>query len=253
MKTLASAACVLLLLGAGASAQTLDDLKKDGNGGSTDNVLTYGMGYHQQRYSPLKQVNKQTVKRLVPVWNLSLDNNWGEQAQPIVYNGVMYVTNARATVAIDVATGKQIWKQTLDWPPETPRVVCCGVSNKGAAIYNGKIFRTTLDAHVIAYDAKDGKELWKSKVAEWKDGVFVDARAADRERRAGDRQFRRRVRRARLHRWLGHRDRQAALAQVHHPGPRREGQRDLAAGQQRLGDGRRLGLGHRLLRSRSST
>src|SRR3954465_7128637 len=173
MKTLASAACVVLLLGAGASAQTLDDLKKDGNGGSTDNVLTYGMGYHQQRYSPLKQVNKQTVKRLGPVWNLSLDNNWGEQAQPIVYNGVMYVTNARATVAIDVATGKQIWKQTLDWPPETPRVVCCGVSNKGAAIYDGKIFRTTLDAHVVAYDAKDGKELWKSKDAEWKDGVSL--------------------------------------------------------------------------------
>ena len=173
MNTLASAACALLLLGSGASAQTLDDLKKDGNGGSTDNILTYGMGYHQQRYSPLKQINKQTVKRLVPVWNLSLDNNWGEQAQPIVYNGVMYVTNAKATVAIDVATGKQIWKQTLDWPPETPRVVCCGVSNKGAAIYNGKVFRTTLDAHVIAYDAKDGKELWKSKAAEWKEGYSL--------------------------------------------------------------------------------
>jgi len=173
MKILVSAACVLLLLGAGAAAQTLDDLKRDGNGGSTDNILTYGMGYHQQRYSPLKEINKQTVKRLVPVWNLSLDNNWGEQAQPIVYNGVMYVTNARATVAIDVATGKQIWKQALDWPPETPRVVCCGVSNKGAAIYNGKVFRTTLDAHVIAYDAKDGKELWKSKAAEWKEGFSL--------------------------------------------------------------------------------
>jgi alcohol dehydrogenase (cytochrome c) len=173
MKTILSTACALILLGAGASAQTLDELKKDGNGGSSDNVLTYGMGYHQQRYSPLKQVNKQTVKRLVPVWNLSLDNNWGEQAQPIVYNGVMYVTNARATVAIDVSTGKQIWKQTLDWPPETPRVVCCGVSNKGAAIYNGKVFRTTLDAHVVAYDAKDGKELWKSKAAEWKDGYSL--------------------------------------------------------------------------------
>jgi alcohol dehydrogenase (cytochrome c) len=170
MKTFASAACVVLLLGTGATAQTFDDLKKDGNGGSTDNILTYGMGYHQQRYSPLKQINKQTVKGLVPVWNLSLDNNWGEQAQPIVYNGVMYVTNAKATVAIDVATGRQIWKQTLDWPPETPRVVCCGVSNKGAAIYNGKVFRTTLDAHVLAYDAKDGKELWKSKAAEWKEG-----------------------------------------------------------------------------------
>src|SRR5258706_6113578 len=173
MNTLASAACALLLLGSGVSAQTLDDLKKDGNGGSTDNILTYGMGYHQQRYSPLKQINRQTVKRLVPVWNLSLDNNWGEQAQPIVYNGVMYVTNARATLAIDVATGKQIWKQTLDWPPETPRVVCCGVSNKGPAIYDGKVFRTTLDAHVIAYDAKSGKELWKSKAAEWKDGFSM--------------------------------------------------------------------------------
>jgi alcohol dehydrogenase (cytochrome c) len=50
MKTIASAAAVLLLLGAGASAQTLDDLKKDGK--NTDNILTYGMGYHQQRHSP---------------------------------------------------------------------------------------------------------------------------------------------------------------------------------------------------------
>ena len=99
----------LLLFGSAASAQTLDDLKNDGK--NTDNVLTYGMGYNQNRYSPLKQINKATVKRLVPVWNLSLDNQWGEQAQPLVYNGVMYVTNAKATVAIDVGTGKQIWKQ----------------------------------------------------------------------------------------------------------------------------------------------
>jgi alcohol dehydrogenase (cytochrome c) len=171
MKTIASAAAILLLLGAGASAQTLDDLKKDGK--NPDNILTYGMGYHQQRHSPLKQINKQTVKRLVPVWNLSLDNNWGEQAQPIVYNGVMYVTNARHTVAIDVGTGKQIWRHTLDWPAETPRVVCCGVSNKGAAIYNGRIYRTTLDAHLLALDAQTGKEVWKSKVAEWKDGFSL--------------------------------------------------------------------------------
>src|SRR5260370_11367944 len=102
MKILVSAACVLLLLGAGASAQTLDDLKRDGNGGSTDNILTYGMGYHQQRYSPLKEINKQTVKRLVPVWNLSLDNNWGEQAQPIVYNGAIYGTNPTAAGALEL-------------------------------------------------------------------------------------------------------------------------------------------------------
>ena len=107
-----SVACVLFLLGSAASAQTLDELKNDGK--NTDNILTYGMGYQQNRYSTLKEINKTTIKRLVPVWNVSLDNNWGEQAQPIVYNGVMYVTNARATVAINVATGKQIWKATLD-------------------------------------------------------------------------------------------------------------------------------------------
>src|SRR5258707_10044113 len=170
MKLLISAA-LLFALGGAASAQTLDDLKNDGK--NTDNVLTYGMGYSQQRFSPLKQIDKTTIKRLVPIWNLSLNNDWGEQAQPLVHNGVMYVTNAKATVAINVATGKQIWKQVLDWPPETPRVVCCGVSNKGAAIYDGRVFRTTLDAHVIAYDAKDGKELWKSKAAEWKEGFSL--------------------------------------------------------------------------------
>ena len=165
MRRSALVAAVLLLFATAASAQTLDDLKNDGK--NSDNILTYGMGYQQHRYSPLKQINKSNLKRLVPVWNLSLDNNWGEQAQPLVYNGVMYVTNARATVAIDVATGKQIWKHNLEWPPETPRVVCCGVSNKGAAILNGKVYRTTLDAYVLALDMKTGKEVWKSKAAEW--------------------------------------------------------------------------------------
>jgi alcohol dehydrogenase (cytochrome c) len=170
MKPLAVASTLLLLAGA-TSAQTLDDLKNDGR--NPDNILTYGMGYRLNRYSPLKAINRDTVKRLVPVWNLSLDNNWGEQAQPIVYDGVMYVTNAKATVAIDVGTGRQIWKTPVDWLPETPRVVCCGVSNKGAAILNGKIYRTTLDAHVVALDAKTGQEIWKQKAAEWKDGYSM--------------------------------------------------------------------------------
>ena len=128
-------------------AQTLDELKNDSK--NTDNVLTYGMGYHQNRYSTLKQVNKQTVKRLAPVWNVSLASNYGEQAQPLVYNGVMYVTNAEYTVAIDIETGQQLWRTPVDWDPATPRVVCCGVSNKGPAIYSGKVFRGTLDAHVF--------------------------------------------------------------------------------------------------------
>jgi len=171
MKFFASLAMILLPLYAPALAQTLDDLKNDGK--NTDNVLTYGMGYHQHRYSALKQIDKTNIKRLVPVWNLSLDNQWGEQAQPLVHAGVMYVTNARATVAIDAVSGKQLWRTPVEWLPETPRVVCCGVSNKGAAILNGKLFRTTLDAHVVALDMKTGKEIWKTKAAEWKEGYSM--------------------------------------------------------------------------------
>jgi alcohol dehydrogenase (cytochrome c) len=171
MKVVTSLSALLWLLAGPVVAQTLEELKNDGK--NPDNVLTYGMGYHQHRYSPLKQIDKSTIKRLVPVWNLSLDNQWGEQAQPLVYNGVMYVTNARATVAIDVATGKQLWRTPVEWAPETPRVVCCGVSNKGPAILDGKLFRTTLDAHVVALDMKTGKEIWKSKAAEWKEGYSM--------------------------------------------------------------------------------
>ena len=173
MKPLVIAAFVLLLAMTPASAQTLDDLKNDGK--NTDNVLTYGMGYRQNRYSPLKQIDKSNVKRLVPIWNLSLDNQWGEQAQPLVYDGVMYVTDAKATVAIDIETGKQMWKTPVDWPNEMTRVVCCGVSNKGPAILDGRLFRTTLDAFVIALDMKTGKEIWRQQAADWKQGYSMNA------------------------------------------------------------------------------
>jgi len=150
---------------------TLEELRNDGK--NTDNVLTYGMGYHQNRYSTLRQINKSNVRRLVPVWNTSLSSIYGEQAQPLVYNGVMYVTNAEHTVAIDVGTGRQIWRTPVNWDPATPRIVCCGVSNKGPALYNGKVFRGTLDAHVVALDQKTGKEVWKQKVVEWKEGYSM--------------------------------------------------------------------------------
>jgi alcohol dehydrogenase (cytochrome c) len=170
-KYIVMSAAVLFLMTTSASAQTLDELKNSGQ--NTDNVLTYGMGYHLHRYSPLKQINKSNLKRLVPIWNLSLDNQWGEQAQPLVYGGVMYVTDAQSTVAIDVGTGRQLWKTLVNYDPDVPRVVCCGLSNKGPAIYGGKVFRTTLDAFVVALDMKTGKEIWRQKAAEWKDGYSM--------------------------------------------------------------------------------
>ena len=142
-------------------------------GKNTEDVVTYGMSYNHNRYSPLRQINKSNVKRLVPVWNVSLQNELGEQAQPLVYDGVMYVSNARWTYAIDALTGKVTWRTAVEYDPDTPRVVCCGVSNKGVAIYEGKVFRTTLDAQVVALDQKTGKQVWKQKVAEWKEGYSL--------------------------------------------------------------------------------
>jgi alcohol dehydrogenase (cytochrome c) len=171
MKIRIACALAACAFAAGAPAQTIADLNADGR--NTDNVLTYGMGYHQNRYSPLKQINKQTVKRLVPAWNVSLNSSYGEQGQPLVNDGLLFASDAEATVAIDVATGRQAWRTPVDFDPATPRVVCCGVSNKGPAVYNGKVYRGTLDAFLVALDQKTGKQVWKEKVAEWKEGFSI--------------------------------------------------------------------------------
>ena len=171
MKRIALAAGLAIFASHGASAQSADQLVK----GATDtaNVLNYGMGYNLQRFSPLTQINKDNAKNLVPVWNYSFADDRSEESQPLVYQGVLYVTTHNATMAVDAKTGKQIWKSKIDYPAETPRVVCCGIINRGAALFDGKVFRTTLDANVIALDAKTGKELWRQKAADIKEGYSM--------------------------------------------------------------------------------
>ena len=171
MKSIAFAASLIILAPFGASAQTTDQLVKGAS--DTANVLNYGMGYNLQRFSPLTQINKDNVKNLVPVWNYSFADDRSAQSQPLVYQGVIYVTNHNATMAVDAKTGKQIWKTKVEYPAETPRIVCCGIINRGGAIYNGKLFRTTLDAHVIALDMQTGKELWRQKAADIKEGYSM--------------------------------------------------------------------------------
>ena len=161
-------AAALALLATSLHAQSLDDLKRDS--ATPGDVLTYGMGYNNQRYSPLKQINTGNAAKLRPVWAYSLNNPQGQESQPIVHNGVMYVTTHNTTVAIDPATGKQIWKQEIELPQDVFKMACCGILNRGAAIYDGKLFRSTLDAHVMAMDAKTGKQLWKSKAADYQNG-----------------------------------------------------------------------------------
>jgi len=171
MKAVIYAAVLIAACPLSAFAQTADEIKNAEK--TPENILTYGMSYTQQRFSPLTQINRDTVKRLVPVWSYSMNNNTGEESQPLIYNGVMYITSQDKTVAIDALTGKEIWKTLVEYPSDTTRVVCCGIVNRGAAIYEGKVFRTTLDARVIALDMKTGKEIWSVRSGEPKDGIAM--------------------------------------------------------------------------------
>ncbi len=152
-------------------AQTAEELVNHGK--NAENVLTLGMGYDLKMFSPLRQINKSNIKRLVPVWHFSLANDMGELSQPTIYNGVMYVVNGNWTFAIDVATGNQIWRTPVQYDRAVLRVGSAGAFLRGAAtIYDGKLFRQTVDGHVLALDMKTGKEIWKTKFAEWKESFI---------------------------------------------------------------------------------
>ena len=101
------------------SAQTTAELVNDGQ--NTENVTTESMGYDRRSYSPLAQINTSNIKRLVPIWSTSLMNDMGELAAPSIYDGVMYVINGKWTFAIDVETGRQIWRTAVEIPPGAQR------------------------------------------------------------------------------------------------------------------------------------
>ena len=167
-------ACALALGGlTSVQAQSDADLRNDQ--ATSGDITTHGMGYNNQRYSTLKKINKGNVDKMVPVWTYSLNNLHGQESQPIIFDGMMFVTTHTATIAIDPLTGRQIWKQDLEFASDVFKMACCGLLNRGVAIYNGKVFRSTLDAHVIAYDAKTGKQLWKMKAADYQDGHAITA------------------------------------------------------------------------------
>ncbi len=148
--------------------QTTEELVNDGK--NTENVVTQSMGYDRKSYSPLKQITKGNVKRLVPIWNSSLMNDQGELAAPTIYNGVMYVINGKWTFAIDVETGRQIWRTQVELEQGIVRTAF----HRGApAIYNGKLFRVTIDNHLLALDMKTGKQLWNQKFADAKEGYYA--------------------------------------------------------------------------------
>ncbi|WP_135078802.1 PQQ-dependent methanol/ethanol family dehydrogenase [Terasakiella sp. SH-1] len=175
---LATAAVSMLAVSAFATdakaGVTNDEILNDHK--NTKQVVTDGMGLQAQRFSPLNQINKKTISKLVPAWSFSFggEKQRGQEAQPLVADGVMYVTGSYSRMfAIDVKTGEELWQYDARLPDGI--MPCCDVINRGAALYEDMVYFGTLDAKIVALDAKTGKVKWKKKVGDYKAGYSLTA------------------------------------------------------------------------------
>ena len=133
-------------------------------GADANNFLHTNGNYAQTRYYPASQINTSNVKNLRPAWIFQTEIVESMETSPLVINGVMYVTTSFNHVyALDAATGSQIWHYKHKMGPIT--TYCCGPNNRGVAAYGDKVFMGTLDARLIALDAKTGKKVWDTQIA----------------------------------------------------------------------------------------
>lgn len=132
------------------------------------NWLTYSGSYSSQRYSLLKQIDVADVQKLVPAWIFHGRREERLECVPVVVNGVMYVTKPGAVYAIDGQAGRLIWTYHY-------RFTHRGVANRGVAVYGDRVYFTTPDAFLIALDARTGNFLWRSKIADAKEGYWAPA------------------------------------------------------------------------------
>ncbi len=161
--------------GAAQAAGVTDaDLLNDAT--NTKQIVTNGMGLQAHRFSPLKQINTSTVKDLVPAWSFSFggEKQRGQEAQALVYDGVLYVTGSYSRLyAMNAKTGEKLWEYDARLPEGI--MPCCDVINRGAAIYGDKVFFGTLDAQIFALDAKTGKKIWHKAIDDFKAGYSYSA------------------------------------------------------------------------------
>ena len=130
-----------------------------------ENWLTYNGDYMSQRYSRLDQITPGNVTNLELKWILQNQVFGAWQSNPIIADGVMYVTERpNSVMAVDANTGRVFWK-FRHTPSENARV-CCGANNRGVAVLDDRVFMGTLDARLIALDRINGQPLWNAKVAD---------------------------------------------------------------------------------------
>jgi alcohol dehydrogenase (cytochrome c)/quinohemoprotein ethanol dehydrogenase len=142
-------------------AAQVDDARLLAAANDGANWLSYGRTYDEQRFSPLTAVNDGNVATLGLAWSFDLDTARGQEATPLVVDGVMYVSTAWSMVkALDAATGKLLWAYDPKVPREKLVDVCCDAVNRGVAVYKGKVFVATLAGHVVALDAATGSVVW---------------------------------------------------------------------------------------------
>jgi alcohol dehydrogenase (cytochrome c) len=133
--------------------------------GDARNFLHTNGDYGQQRFYPNKQINTGNVKRLHPAWIFQTEVKESMETSPIVVNGVMYVTTSFSHVyALDAKTGVELWHYKHAMGPIT--TYCCGPNNRGVEVFEDKVFLATLDAKLVALDAKTGKIVWQSTIAD---------------------------------------------------------------------------------------
>lgn len=123
--------------------------------------LSYGKGYSEQRFSPLKGIDTANVKDLGVAWQMRTYTVRGLEATPIVVDGVMFVTGSWSKLwALDARTGKELWNYDPKVPGKWGRYACCDVVNRGVAVWKGAVYLGTLDGRLIKLDAKTGHVAW---------------------------------------------------------------------------------------------
>jgi alcohol dehydrogenase (cytochrome c) len=176
-KWFATASVLALSIGLSMPASadvSIQDVVDDAK--TTNDVVSAGLGGQGQRFSPLKTVNKDNVGQLVPAWAMSLggEKMRGQETQPLVKDGVMYITGSYSRAwAIDAKTGRELWQYDHRLPEGI--LPCCDVVNRGGALINDKFIFGTLDAKMVALDAKTGKVVWSKEIDDFKAGYSYTA------------------------------------------------------------------------------
>ena len=144
------------------------------------NWMTTGRDFGKGHYSPLTQINTDTVSRLGFAWDYDTQTNRGFEATPIEVDGVLYTSGVNGRVyALDARTGKEIWYFDPHSDGQFDRYACCDEVNRGVAVWDGMVYVGSFDGHLFGLDAKTGKVVWKVDTFIYKNRAYSSSGAPE--------------------------------------------------------------------------